>query len=154
MRGSLPALDLDRWLPVLAEGGAAGSVVSDGASYDVKVGVLDALGKRMRSVDLQGITDASGWSATVSTGEFAGDVVYRSEGSGRLVARFKRFSLPEESPGAKPGEGVKDLPAVDIVADDFTHRGRKLGPRRSAGAARGPRLAPRQAGDDQRGTPH
>jgi len=127
VRGSLPALDLDRWLPVLAEGGAAGSVVSDGASYDVRVGVLDALGKRMRSVDLQGITDGSGWSATVSTGEFAGDLVYRNEGNGRLVARFSRFALPEESPGAKPGEGIKDLPAVDIVADNFTHRGRKLG---------------------------
>jgi uncharacterized protein (TIGR02099 family) len=127
VRGSLPALDLDRWLPVLAEGGAAGSVVSEGASYDVKVGVLDAFGKRMRSVDLQGVTDGSGWSATVSTGEFAGDLVYRNEGNGRLVARFSRFALPEESPGAKPGEGIKDLPAADIVADNFTHRGRKLG---------------------------
>jgi uncharacterized protein YhdP len=54
-------------------------------------------------------------------------VVYRTEGSGRLVARMTRFSVPEDSPGAKPGEGMKDLPALDIVADDFTHRGRKLG---------------------------
>ena len=63
----------------------------------------------------------------MSTAEFAGDVVYRTEGSGKLVARFSRFSLPEDSPGARPGEGLKDLPALDIVADNFTHRGRKLG---------------------------
>jgi len=127
VRGSLPALDLDRWLPLFTEGGTTGASVNEGASYDVKVGVLDALGKRMRSVVLQGVADGTGWSATMSTAEFAGDVVYRSETGGRLVARFSRFALPEESPNAKPSEVVKELPALDIVADNFTHRGRKLG---------------------------
>ncbi|MEK6244168.1 MAG: YhdP family protein [Pseudomonadota bacterium] len=123
LRGALPALDLERWLPLFAEGGGTG----EGASYDLKVGVLDALGKRMRAVTMQGVTDAAGWSASMTTTEFAGDLVYRTEGSGRLVARMTRFSLPEDSPGAKPGESMKDLPAVDIVADNFMHRGRKLG---------------------------
>ena len=123
LRGTLPALDLDRWLPLLAEGGAS----ADGTSYDLKVGVLDALGKRMRAVTMQGVTEGNGWSANMTSAEFSGDLVYRSEGSGRLVARFSRFSLPEDSPGTRPGEGLKDLPAADIVADDFTHRGRKLG---------------------------
>ena len=123
LRGALPALELDRWLPLLAEGGGTG----EGVSYDLKIGVLDALGKRMRAATLQGATDGAGWSATMSSAEFAGDLVYRGEGSGRLVARMTRFSVPEDSPGAKPGEGMKDLPALDIVADDFTHRGRKLG---------------------------
>jgi uncharacterized protein (TIGR02099 family) len=129
VRGSLPALDLDRWQPLIAESGSADGTpgAGDSAAYDVKIGVLDAMGKRMRSVSLQGIADASGWSASVSTAEFAGDVVYRTEGSGRLVARFSRFALPEESPGAKPGEAPKELPALDIVADNFVHRGRKLG---------------------------
>lgn len=127
VRGSLPALDLDRWLPLFTEGGTTGASVSEGASYDVKVGVLDALGKRMRSVVLQGVADGGGWSATASTAEFAGDVVYRGEAGGRLVARFSRFALPEESPNAKPSETIKELPALDIVADNFTHRGRKLG---------------------------
>ena len=129
VRGSLPALDLERWLPLFAEGGTAGGApgAGDGAGYDVRIGVLDALGKRMRSVVLQGVADASGWSANVSTAEFAGDVVYRTEGAGRLVARFTRFAIPEDSPNAKPTEVAKDLPGVDIVADNFTHRGRKLG---------------------------
>ncbi len=123
VRGMLPALDLDGWLPFLAEGGGT----NEGVSYDLKIGVLDALGKRMRAVALQGVADGTGWSASTSTAEFAGDLVYRSERNGRLVARFTRFSLPEDSPGAKLGEGAKDLPAVDIVAEEFIHRGRKLG---------------------------
>src|SRR5258706_7100949 len=120
-RGWLPALGLDRWLTLFAEGGGG-----EGASYDLKIGVLDALGKRMRTVVMQGVADGGGWSANMNTAEFAGDLVYRSEGSGRLVARLSRFSLPEDAPGVKPGEGSKDLPAVDIVADSFLHRGRKL----------------------------
>jgi uncharacterized protein YhdP len=63
----------------------------------------------------------------MNTAEFAGDLVYRGEGSGRLVARLSRFSLPEDAPNVRPGESTKDLPAVDIVADSFVHRGRKLG---------------------------
>ncbi len=132
LRGSLPALDLDRWLPLFAEGAEGG----EGTSYDLKVGILDALGKRMRAVTMQGATDAGGWSANMSTTEFAGDLVCRTEGSGRLVARMTRFSLPEETPVVRPGlpgqdpaagSPLRGLPTVDIVADNFTHRGRKLG---------------------------
>ncbi len=125
IRGSLPALDLDRWLPLLNE--APTGQTNEPVSYDVKVGLLDALGKRMRGVSMQGAADAAGWSATMSTAEFSGDLVYRQEGDGRLVARFTRLVLPEDSPGVRPGESLKDLPAVDIVAEDFSHRGRKLG---------------------------
>lgn len=122
LRGALPALDLDLWLPLLGEGGT-----EEGASYELRLGLLDALGKRMRGVTLQGVTDGGGWSANMSAAEFAGNLVYRSEGGGRLIARFSRFALPEDSPGAKRDGGAKELPAVDIVADSFTHRGRKLG---------------------------
>ena len=38
VRGSLPALDLDRWLPLLGEV-ADGPSGADGVSYDIKVGV-------------------------------------------------------------------------------------------------------------------
>jgi uncharacterized protein (TIGR02099 family) len=136
LRGSLPALDLDRWLPLVAESGnvAGAPGTGDGAGYDVRIGVLDALGKRMRSVLLQGVADASGWSASISTAEFAGDVVYRTEGNGRLVGRFSRFTMPEDAPTVRPAGAadpssspLKDLPAVDLVVDSFTHRGRKLG---------------------------
>jgi uncharacterized protein (TIGR02099 family) len=123
VRGALPALDLERWLPLLADGGGG----RDGVSFDLKFGVLDAMGKRMRSVSMTGIAEAGGWSASMSTAEFAGDLVFRNEGSGRLVARFTRFMLPEDGPAARPGEAARDLPALDIVADNFVHRGRKLG---------------------------
>ena len=122
VRGSLPALDLDRWLPLLGEGGAG-----EGAAFDVKIGVLDALGKRMHDVSLQGVTEPGGWTASVSAQSFAGDLLYHSESGGKLTARFSRFTLPPDVPGTVTAADTKDLPAVDIVADDFVHRGRKLG---------------------------
>ncbi len=124
VRGALPALDLDRWLPLLREGGGDGP---GGASFELKVGILDALGRRMRNVTMQGTTEGEGWAASMSTAEFAGDLLYRAEAGGRLVARFKQFSLPETSPGAKEAEGARELPAVDLVAENFTHRGRRMG---------------------------
>src|SRR4029078_4266772 len=123
LRGSLPALDLHPWLPLFSQGGTDG----EGVGYGLQIGVLEALGKRMRAVTMQGATDGMGWSASMNTAEFNGDVVYRTEGGGKLVARMTRFMLPENSPGAKSGEALKDLPALDIIADNFTHRGRKLG---------------------------
>ena len=133
VRGSLPALDLDRWLPLFTEAagpptpGAAGAGAGEGTSFDLRVGVLDALGKRMRGVTMLGVAEAIGWSANMTTAEFAGDLTYRSEGSGRLYARLSRFTVPEDAPGTRPGEGAKDLPAVDIIAESFVHRGKRLG---------------------------
>ncbi|MBM3368107.1 MAG: TIGR02099 family protein, partial [Betaproteobacteria bacterium] len=128
VRGALPALDLDRWLPLLREGGVTDSTSGEGgASFDLKVGILDAVGRRTRNVTVKGVTEGDGWSASLDAAELAGDLLYRAEGGGRLVARFKHFSVPEVSPGAKEGEGVRDLPAVDLVAESFTHRGRRMG---------------------------
>jgi uncharacterized protein (TIGR02099 family) len=124
VRGTLPALDLDRWLPLFSEDTAAGE---SGASFDLRIGILDALGKRMRDVSMQGATEGGGWSASVATAEFAGDLLYRSESGGRLVARFKHFMVPEDAPSAKPADGARELPAVDVVAESFTHRGRRFG---------------------------
>ncbi len=128
VRGALPALDLDRWLPLLRENAGEGSAAGEGgASFELKVGILDALGRRMRNVGMKGVTEGEGWSASMDTAEFAGDLVYRAEAGGRLVARFKHFSVPENSPGAREGEAARELPAVDLVAESFTHRGRRMG---------------------------
>jgi len=124
VRGTLPALDLDKWLPLLRQGDGAGD---GGASFELKVGILDALGRRMRNVNMQGVAEEAGWSASMDGAEFAGHLVYRGEAGGRLVARFKHFSVPENSPGARELEAARELPAVDLVAESFTHRGRHMG---------------------------
>jgi len=126
--GSTPRLDVDRWLPLLAGGGAAAGP----AVVDLQVGTLDAFGKRVHGVKLMGGADAEGWSANVQAEELAGDVAYRGAEGGKLIARLARFRIPDDAPGHEAGsmkgeKEVKDLPALDLVADRFTFRGKQLG---------------------------
>jgi len=118
--GSLAQFDLDRWQPHLG-GGEVGST-----AIDVRIGALDALGRRITEASIRAGIDAEGWSANISAEELAGDLVFRSAGRGKLTARLAHFRLPEASPGARPGT-TKELPALDIVAERFTHRGKPLG---------------------------
>jgi uncharacterized protein (TIGR02099 family) len=135
--GTLAAFDLDRWLALRAGAGGAAGEAGGGmgnAALDVRVGTLDAYGKRFNAVAVRAGADALGWSATVSSEELAGELSYRSAAGGRLVARLERLSFPADVPGARPqsagapAEGVQaDLPAVDLVAEDFVFRNKSLG---------------------------
>jgi len=121
--GSLPALDLDKWLPLFAGPGAP-----DASALDVRIGRLDVHGKRLNDVALRAGSDAAGWAATLASQELAGDLSYRKDDGGRLVARLTRFRTPDEYPGAPAGTlQPADLPAMDLVAERFTWRGKDLG---------------------------
>jgi uncharacterized protein (TIGR02099 family) len=122
--GSLAAFDLDRWLPLLSSGESA---EGPAVSVDLKLGSLLAFGRRLGNVSLRAAAESAGWSANVNADEVAGDVSYRS---GELVARLARFVIPGDAPGTKPspaGTRPGDLPAMDLVAEEFTFRGKSLG---------------------------
>jgi uncharacterized protein (TIGR02099 family) len=123
--GSLPALDADKWLPLF--GGPDAPL--DASALDVRIGVLDLYGKRLNEVSLRAGADAAGWAATIASQEVAGDLSYRKDGGGRLVARLTRYLSPQEYPGG-PGRAAlepKDLPTLDLVAERFSLRGKELG---------------------------
>jgi uncharacterized protein (TIGR02099 family) len=133
LAGSLPALSLDSWLPLFstAEGSAtppsAGSPASPATStFELKLGTLDAFGKRLHAVTLRAGVEGRGWQANVGSTEMAGDLGYRNEGRGKLTARLAHFTPPEDAPGAKQG-GSGELPAVDVIAERFNYRGKQLG---------------------------
>jgi uncharacterized protein YhdP len=124
--GTLASLDLDRWRPLL--GGEAGG--GGAASFELRLGTLDAFGKRLRTVAMKGGADSVGWSANVNAAELAGDISYRGEGDGRLTARLAYFTIPDDVPGARAtvsALSAKEFPAVDLVAESFTFRSKKLG---------------------------
>jgi len=124
--GSLAALDLDRWLP-LAGGDGGGS--SETISLEMKFGTLDAFGRRLSNVGLRASAAAAGWSANVNADELAGDVSYRTRPQPRVIARLAHFTIPADTPGAKPRPTGRpsELPDLDLVADEFTFRGKPLG---------------------------
>ena len=137
--GSLPAFDLQRWMPLIA-GGDAGSGKAAGAAagvvpavaLEVRFGTLDAFARRLSNVSLRASAEPAGWSANVKADELSGDVSYRAADGGRLIARLARFTIPADTPGAgatanRPAPKPSELPAIDLVAGEFTFRGKQLG---------------------------
>ena len=132
--GSLQAFDLERWMPLLAgdAGGGQGQGDSTPTAVEVKFGTMDAFSRRFSNVTLRAATDAGGWSANVKADEVSGDVSFRSASGGRLVARLARFTIPADAPAAagaspRPAPKPSELPAIDLVAEEFTFRGKQLG---------------------------
>jgi uncharacterized protein (TIGR02099 family) len=121
--GELAELDIERWRPFLkGEEGTGGP-----SHFDLRIGTLDAFGKRVHQLALRLGADAAGWSASVDAREFAGDLSYRGEQGGKLIARLTHFRIPDDSPGARLAEPTRELPAVDLIAERFTFRGKQLG---------------------------
>ena len=167
---NLPRLDVDAWQALAggaapttapaAVGTAAGAdAASDLQPYlptalSLRTGELKLQGRQLTSVVASGTREAAVWRVNVEASELAGNVEYREPGGAggaRVLARLSRLRL---APGAaaevenllapKPQQPA-DIPALDIVVDDFELRGKKLGRveieavNRSASAAGGGR---------------
>jgi uncharacterized protein (TIGR02099 family) len=123
--GSLAYVDADRWRELFGGKDETGSSVS--SALNLKIATLDVGGRRFNEVALRAGTSGSVWIANVSAKELAGEIAWRPEGRGRIVARLKHFSLPEASPGKKEEAPARDLPALDIIADNLILNEKNLG---------------------------
>jgi uncharacterized protein (TIGR02099 family) len=123
--GSLPYADADRWRALFGGKDPTGSSLS--TAFDLKVAEIDFAGRRLNDVTLKAGTSGNVWIANVSSKELAGEIAWRPEGLGRLIARLKHFSPPEATPGSKDEPPPRDLPALDIIADKLILNGNDLG---------------------------
>jgi uncharacterized protein YhdP len=95
---------------------------------ELRLARADVLGKRVHNLAVRASAGASGWSALVDADELAGQLDYRTEGAPRLVARLLHLTVPESSgDGGQAARKASDLPALDIVAERFSVRGKTLG---------------------------
>lgn len=122
--GSLDYADVDRWRELFGaeEGGALSS-----SSLNLKVAALDFGGRRLNDVELRADTSGGVWAADITAKELSGEIKWRPEGQGRIVARLKHFTLPEPAPGAKVQAPSRELPALDIIADSLVVKDNSLG---------------------------
>ena len=123
--GALKALDLDGWLDFLGPGPGGTRIEWGGA--DVSVGILDALGWRFDGLSVKSSVQDGQWRAAFSGKELEGEATWQPQGRGKLVARMKKLTIPAASPGTAPAAGrgsrsrvePQDLPALDVVAEQF-----------------------------------
>ena len=140
---NLSQVDLDAWQKVLS----AASVSTGGATDAAPVAATSYLptqmairarellidGRKLNNVVVGGSRDGQNWRANIDATELNGYVEFRQSngsGPGRVYARLARLSLGQNT--ANDVENILDeqpanIPALDIVVDDFELRGKKLG---------------------------
>jgi uncharacterized protein (TIGR02099 family) len=132
VRGTLKQLDIDEWLAFSRAGdGEGGGQIFAGA--DVKLGEVDFLGRRFSDLAVTMSPQGSVTQLTFAGREIEGAATWRAEGKGRLIARLKKLTLPAvdvpptasspKQPAGKPAE----LPALDIIVEQFQHGQKQLG---------------------------
>lgn len=122
-------LNLDQWRRLL-QPTKVGSAVEASAkpsspwvdAISIKTDDLLFLGRHFNDADLNIAPTAAQWKIRLASRQANGDLRWDVAGRGKLTARFKSiaFDSSSESTGRDPGDAINELPALDVVADDFS----------------------------------
>jgi len=131
VNGALPALDVDQWRAFLKLFNSEAESSPGLTGVDVEIGALDFLGRRLNDVALSANKEDGTWYSSIIAEEINGNVIWDPSANGKVRARLNRLVIPAASP--KPGAAThvrqqeKDLPALDVMADNFVVDDKKLG---------------------------
>lgn len=125
LAANVKALNADFWRDLFAGDGAAAQPVT---AVSLRAGELKAFDRRFGEVMLRAQLEDGTWQAQVASRDVAGELAWNTQGRGRLRARLKQFALNDSRPKASAAEEpLRELPGLDVVADNFVLRGKKLG---------------------------
>lgn len=144
--GTVKALDIDRWLAFLRQG-SGGEAAIEWGGVDLKVDTLDALGRRFNEVSMNTTAQGGQWRGTVTAKGLDGTISWLPQGQGKLIARMKTLTIPAPVPSGgsaeaaasatKPPPKERDLPALDLTAEQFINKDKMLGRLELAGMPEG-----------------
>lgn len=130
VNGELPVLDIDVWRTLLGQQ-PSGAPVFALAGLNFKCEQLDVYGRRFNGVKIAATAQGENWKATLQSHETSGEIGWRPAGRGRIEARLKTLNMPEATPAASaapsPAQEVHDLPALDVVVENFQAKRKNLG---------------------------
>ncbi len=128
--GSLPLLDLDQWRNLFKQFDEGAGPSLGLTRINLHIGALDFLDRRFNNVTLNARMDGGEWHSIVAGKEISGDINWHPAGNGRVVARLKSLIIPATSPArpvAQAQAQERNLPALDVVADNFIVGEKPLG---------------------------
>jgi uncharacterized protein YhdP len=129
LSGSLPMLDVDQWRATLGQ--LQGGPELELNSINLKVATLHVLGRSFSDLSLTAREQNNAWVTSLSGREVNGDLTWRPQGKGRVVARLRQLIIPASVPSVRAPAADKaqtsELPAIDLVADNFQIKDMKLG---------------------------
>ena len=125
LAASLPAFNVDFWRDLFAGNGGGHPVTA----LNLRVGELIAFDRPFHEVNLKAALQDEAWQGQVASRDVVGEFSWKADGRGRLRARLKQLTLNDTRPGHAlvAEEPLRELPGLDIVADSFVLRGKKLG---------------------------
>ncbi|MEO8627939.1 MAG: YhdP family protein [Betaproteobacteria bacterium] len=129
--GSLERADIEQWQDLIDEQPRDGASDAILAGITVSVKRARALSRDFDDVRVQATRQDNDWQVKLGAKQFSGDARWLPQGQGAIIARFGRLELPMptaeiKAVDAKRGEG-KNLPSLDITADDFRMGTRQFG---------------------------
>jgi uncharacterized protein (TIGR02099 family) len=133
---SAARLNADLWRSVLLSAGAGAALDGTAAgsapavdSISIKTDDLLLLGRHYHEVDLDAAATPAQWKIRLASRQASGDLLWDSAGSGKLTARLKQLTIDPstEASRAVASEAIEKLPALDIVADEFSLGARRFG---------------------------
>jgi uncharacterized protein (TIGR02099 family) len=128
--GAVKTLDLDGWIALGRAG--VGDARMDWGGIELKADAVDLFGRRFNQLALNAVMQGGLWRGTVAGKELEGNASWEPQGQGRIVARMKTVTIPPALPApaaveAKPSGKPRELPAIDLIAENFTNNAAQLG---------------------------
>lgn len=134
-----PEIDADFWksalLPERAD--ASREAPSQGKAFlpdqvAVRTDSLKMFGRQFHQIDLRARSTGGVWQMSLGSREANGDLQFDPFGRGALRARLKNLSIDaparnHANGGAEDATALEDLPALDVVAENFSLGEKKLG---------------------------
>ncbi|MFT4268294.1 MAG: AsmA-like C-terminal region-containing protein, partial [Xenophilus sp.] len=96
----------------------------------IRAGTFRVAGRTLHDVVLGGTREGDVWRANIDARELSGYAEYGTQSAGRLYARLARLKIAAGEAGDVEtllDERSDDLPALDVVIDDFELLGKRLG---------------------------
>jgi len=136
---TLDQFDFDAWRAALASAGGAGDGRNGPSPYlperlSAHARTLHAMGRTLDDVAIDATREAEGWNVNVESRQIAGAMQWRAGGpasSGSLRLRLSRLNVPDASEEHNVvdalASNIDELPAIDLVAEQFTLRGHDFG---------------------------
>ncbi len=129
LAANVPAFNVDFWRGLFAGEGGKGGGGHPVTALNLRVGELIALDRPFHEVNLKASLQDEAWQGQVASRDVTGEFSWKADGRGRLRARLKQLTLNDTRPGRAlvAEEPLRELPGLDVAADNFVLRGKKLG---------------------------